>query len=54
MRINRANELLSETQLTLADIAARCGFDYLSHLSLAFKQDVGEPPSQYRKRFHVG
>lgn len=49
MRMDQARQLLLTTDLPLADVAARCGFNYLSHFSRAFKKETGRTPSQYRK-----
>jgi len=50
VRIQHVKMLLRTTDLGLADIAARTGFRYLSHLSKAFRQATGETPTQFRKR----
>jgi LacI family transcriptional regulator, galactose operon repressor len=49
-RLDRARELLVETDLKLRLIALQCGFKHLSHLSAAFKDSFGLPPSAYRAR----
>ncbi|MEV0035540.1 helix-turn-helix domain-containing protein [Streptomyces sp. NPDC050804] len=48
-RIESAQRLLSETNLTIEQIAQRCGFAGASALSSAFLRDVGVRPSSYRK-----
>jgi LacI family transcriptional regulator len=50
VRLARARDLLARTEMPLADIAARCGFEYMSYLSRAFKKAYGENPSHYRAR----
>lgn len=50
VRLSRARELLGRTEMPLADIAARTGFEYMSYLSRAFKKAYGENPSAYRAR----
>lgn len=50
IRISHAKMMLIETDAALSEIAAVCGFNYLSHFSHAFRQKVGLSPSQYRKR----
>jgi transcriptional regulator GlxA family with amidase domain len=49
MRLERAKQLLITTDLPLADVAARCGFNYLSHFSRAFKEQTGQSPSGWRR-----
>ncbi len=48
VRMNRVKELLAETELSLAEIAERTGFEHVEYLSAAFKKKVGRPPNQYR------
>ncbi|MEV0678420.1 AraC family transcriptional regulator [Actinosynnema sp. NPDC050436] len=50
LRIERAQRLLSGSDLTIAQIAARCGFATPGALSTAFLHHVGVRPSTYRKR----
>jgi transcriptional regulator GlxA family with amidase domain len=53
-RIERAKQLLAETDMPLADIAARCGYNYLSNLSHAIRADTGMTPTAWRKRVQRG
>ncbi|MDB6122658.1 MAG: xylR 3 [Pedosphaera sp.] len=48
VRMNRVKELLTETELNLAVIAERTGFEHVEYLSTAFKKKVGLSPNQYR------
>jgi LacI family transcriptional regulator len=48
IQFNRVKQLLVETDLPLALIAERAGFDHAEYLSVAFKRTFGVPPSQYR------
>lgn len=48
IRLLRAKELLTETDLPLADIAKRAGFRYSEYLCAVFKQRVGQTPGRYR------
>ncbi|GHE76464.1 AraC family transcriptional regulator [Streptomyces longispororuber] len=50
LRIEEARRLLTDTDLTLAGIAARCGFAGPGSLSAAFLKHVGVRPSAYRER----
>ena len=49
MRLSAAADLLVNTKLPVADIAAACGFTNVSHLSLRFKQHYRQTPLAYRK-----
>ncbi|GHF69685.1 AraC family transcriptional regulator [Amycolatopsis bartoniae] len=49
LRIERARELLTGTDLTIGQIARRCGFVSPGALSTAFLGQVGVRPSVYRK-----
>ena len=48
-RIRQAASQLLETDDTISDIAARCGFQDLSYFARAFREQLGITPSQYRK-----
>lgn len=48
LRITRAEALLQTTDKTLAWVAQQCGFRDASHLSLAFRRQTGQTPSQFR------
>ncbi len=47
-RIERAKQLLKQTNRPIVDIALRCGFNSHSHLSKQFRQATGTTPSTYR------
>ena len=49
LRIHEACRLLESTQMHLADIAAACGFNYLSNFSASFKNTMKQAPSDYRR-----
>ncbi len=49
-RINVAKEILCHTQINMADIAEKCGFESQQYFSHVFKKATGETPSQYRKK----
>lgn len=53
-RMERARELLSTTDEPLAQVALRCGMTDQAHLSRLFKQQVGEPPSRWRRMRALG
>lgn len=48
-RIELAQELLLESGLTVADIAAQLGFTDQAHLTKAFRQIIGETPAAWRR-----
>jgi AraC-like DNA-binding protein len=48
VRINHALRLLRETDLTIAEIAAKTGFPDQSYFDRRFKQAFGKSPRQYR------
>jgi len=43
-------QLLIETDLTLEEIAGRCGFRHAEYMSVAFKRRYGVSPSRWRGR----
>ena len=49
VRLQRAKQLLVETDLSLAVIAKRTGFAHVEYLCAAFRQAVGLPPGAYRR-----
>jgi len=48
-RLEEARDLLSGTDLSVADIAERLGFSDQAHLTRAFRQFVGETPASWRR-----
>jgi len=48
LRLDRAGELLRETDYNLAQIATLCGFKTAAHLSVTFKAKFGVSPGHYR------
>ena len=53
-RLNAAAGMLDNKELTLSEIAERCGFSSYIHFSSAFKKAFGMPPSEYRKKINGG
>lgn len=51
LRVERAKALLETTQLSLADITARCGYEDISSFSNLFKRWAQLTPKEYRQRF---
>jgi LacI family transcriptional regulator len=52
VQIERAKEWLRETDLSLAEIARRCGFASEKYFGDIFHHKVGVRPGAYRKRHH--
>jgi LacI family transcriptional regulator len=48
VRLNRVKELLVETDLSLDQIAEKAAFNHVEYLSVAFRREIGIPPSQFR------
>ena len=48
VQLNRVKELLTETDLSLEQIAERTGFAHVEYLSVVFKKKIGQPPSRFR------
>ena len=51
-RITRAKELMY-TDLSLNDIAFKCGFSDYSNFLRAFKKQTGLSPRQYKTKIHI-
>jgi AraC family transcriptional regulator len=47
-RVERAKQLLKQTERSIMDIALECGFNSHSHLSKQFRQVTGMSPRAYR------
>ncbi|MDQ3870870.1 MAG: helix-turn-helix transcriptional regulator [Chloroflexota bacterium] len=50
-RVERAMELLRETERPVTEICLDVGFNSLGTFSRTFREVVGESPSEYRTRF---
>ena len=48
-RIERARRLLREADMSIAEVAYRCGFSSQAHLTLAFRKVCGLTPGKYRR-----
>jgi AraC-like DNA-binding protein/mannose-6-phosphate isomerase-like protein (cupin superfamily) len=53
-RVNKAKELLIDTELPLTEVAASSGFQDLSHFFHTFKKLTGITPGRYRTSLAVG
>jgi LacI family transcriptional regulator len=49
-QIARVKQLLTETDLTLEQLAPLAGYDYKELLSNVFKRETGETPGEFRRR----
>lgn len=49
LKVAKASELLSETDISIIDIALQCGFKSLSAFYDLFRKEKGMPPQAYRK-----
>lgn len=50
-RIENAKKLLWNTDISITDIAEKCGFGCQQYLNKVFKKETGMTPNNYRKRF---
>ncbi|MGG6263829.1 helix-turn-helix domain-containing protein [Leptolyngbya sp. AN03gr2] len=48
-RVDRAKQLLQNSQMPLSDIADSCGFSNQSHFTTSFKQQTGATPRHFRQ-----
>lgn len=49
VKINRAERLLTDTDLNLPQIAERTGFNHAEYLCVAFKRSTGRSPGEFRR-----
>lgn len=54
VKLKRARDLLTTTDLALADVAARCGFGSVSYFVRAFREAFGQTPARYRDQNSTG
>ena len=50
-RIRQSKRLLTDTSLSVGEIAARTGFENVYYFSKTFKKETGKSPSEYRKNY---
>lgn len=53
LRMDAASDLLTTTDLSLTEIATRCGYYDQSHMSNDFRQMKHMPPGAYRTRYRL-
>ena len=51
VRISHAKELLQQTNLSVAEICARVGYNDIKHFTQMFKKETSLSPAQYRKLY---
>jgi LacI family transcriptional regulator len=51
VHINEAKRLLESTDLPVAEVAHRSGYQSYHGFSIAFRRETGNTPKQYRARF---
>ncbi len=50
LRFQHSYELIQRTDLSMREIAVRCGYSDIFSFSRAFKRDAGISPTEFRKR----
>jgi LacI family transcriptional regulator len=53
-RLDRAKQLLAETDLSLAQVADKVGFQHPEYLSVIFKKKTHLTPGEFRAQSHIG
>jgi len=53
VRVKKAEEMLKRGDYSIEEVAGLCGFLNTGHLSKSFKQVMGVPPSEYRRKHIV-
>lgn len=51
LRLERAQELLQRTGLSIAEVSQSCGFESPFHFSRRFREAYGQPPRKFRQAF---
>lgn len=52
-RVVHATKLLSESQISIADVSYECGFNNFSHFNKLFKEFTGKSASKYRSELKL-
>ncbi|MDZ4781641.1 MAG: DNA-binding transcriptional regulator [Planctomycetia bacterium] len=50
VRIERAKQLLSDTRLSVSQVALASGFNFVEAMNVVFRREVGVTPTQYRRQ----
>ncbi|WP_442940280.1 helix-turn-helix domain-containing protein [Nostoc sp.] len=48
LRLEQAQQLLKDTNLTVAEIASQVGYESITHFRCLFKRQFGMTPREYR------
>ena len=51
VRIDRAKELLQQTNLSVSEVCSRVGYNDLKHFTQTFKKETSLSPAQYRRLY---
>lgn len=51
-RLENAEYLLKNSDLTIQEVSQHCGFSNVSHFNRVFKQHTGSPPLEFRHLYH--
>ncbi len=51
LRIENAKDMLVQTELSIFEIAEKCGFNNATYFSGCFKDKIGIPPGTYRRKY---
>lgn len=54
LRLTEARRMAEDTDLSIKDIAYRCGYGATESMRRSFLRALGVPPQDYRSRFQVG
>lgn len=50
LRMNKAQQLLENTQMPISEVSWNCGYDDQNYFSRVFKKHMGISPTEYRKK----
>ncbi|MES2693276.1 MAG: helix-turn-helix transcriptional regulator [Verrucomicrobiota bacterium] len=53
VRVTRAEQLVRETVVPLKQVAGRCGFRSVQHMTTIFREHVGKTPAKLRRESSV-
>lgn len=53
LQVQRASQLLIDTNLSVKEIAGQVGFKYVEYFSVVFKRATGEAPGRFRHNFEA-
>lgn len=53
LRLNRAQQLVEQTRMTIAEICFACGFDSFSRFSTCYKRQFGKSPKETRNKLRL-